>query len=238
MLMLKKAELERTLERGGRPAAPRRMPLPQIDEQGALSDYDVVVKAAPAQPYLSLQAHLPGHGRRRRDAARGRPRGNVAAASDRTSDKLVVVAYSDFEDEDLDLEVGFGLARGDQSAVALSGGVEMTLSELPAVETLATLVRSGRSPGAYRLRRARPLDGCEPLPDLRPAREVFLEPPFSGATTGRRRHGNPVPGDPGRLTPAPPPRRPHLPAGLTFATWSEALPATHDLVPDPRRARC
>jgi DNA-binding transcriptional MerR regulator len=142
MLMLRKAELERSLDEEAARLRHVESRLRQIDEQGALKDYDVVVKSAPAQPFLALRATFPGlddvmatlHDVARTVAVR------VPAQA---RDRLVVVAHSDFDDEDLDLEIGFGLTRELKRTVLLADRREMAMSELPAVETLATLVRGG-----------------------------------------------------------------------------------------------
>ena len=62
MLMLKKAELERTLSEEADRLARVESRLQQIDEQGSLGDYDIVVKAAAAQPFLSLRRTFAGMG--------------------------------------------------------------------------------------------------------------------------------------------------------------------------------
>jgi effector-binding domain-containing protein len=58
-------------------------------------------------------------------------------------DHLVVVAHSDFDDQDLDLEIGFGLTREVKRSVMLPDRRELTTRELPAVATLAPVVRRG-----------------------------------------------------------------------------------------------
>src|SRR5262245_60105925 len=60
MLMLKKAELERTLSEEAVRLRHIESRLQQIDEQGSLRDYDVVVKSAARQPYLSMRRTYPG----------------------------------------------------------------------------------------------------------------------------------------------------------------------------------
>jgi len=178
MLMLKKAELERTLSEEADRLRNVESRLMQIDEQGSLGTYDIVVKASPAQAYLSIRRTLAGIG----DAVT-LIREVVSAATQAlpapTRDKLVIVAYSDFDDEALDLEIGFSLTRTANRKVTLAGGAELTLSELPAVETMASLVRSGPMHQAHIGFGALGLwMEANRYRMTGPSREVFLEPPF------------------------------------------------------------
>jgi DNA-binding transcriptional MerR regulator len=142
MLTLRKAELERSLAEEAARLRHVESRLLQIDEQGALKDYDVVIKSAAPRPFLALRAtfpHLADVMATLRDVSR-----TVAARVPAPArDHLIVVAHSDFDDEDLDLEIGFGLTREVKRSVALPDRRELTARELPAVETLATVVRKG-----------------------------------------------------------------------------------------------
>jgi DNA-binding transcriptional MerR regulator len=178
MLMLKKAELERTLSEEAVRLRHIESRLQQIDEQGALRDYDVVIKSAPQQPYLSVRRTYAGIG----DVVamlREVSRAATARIPESARDALIVVAHSDFDDEDLDLEIGFGLKQERTKPLALPGGLEMTVNELPAVECLATLVRSGPlhqshiafgALGVWMEANSFQIAGT--------SREVFLQPPF------------------------------------------------------------
>jgi DNA-binding transcriptional MerR regulator len=178
MLMLKKAELERTLSEEAGRLRHIESRLQQVDEQGSLRDYDVIVKSAPAQPYLSVRRTFP-----RMDDAVGMLRDvarTVAAkVPQNIREKMVVVAYSDFEDEDLDLEIGFSLTEKTAKRVVLPDAAELTMTELPAVESLATVVRSGPNYQSHLGFGALGLwmeaNRCR---IAGPSREVFLEPPF------------------------------------------------------------
>lgn len=142
MLMLRKAELESSLQEEATRLRHVESRLQQIDEQGALKDYDVVIKSAPRQPFLALRAVYPGMEdvmATLRDVARA----VTARVPAHARDHMLVVAHSDFDDEDLDLEIGFGLTREVKHGVLLPDRREMTTRALPGVETLATLVRSG-----------------------------------------------------------------------------------------------
>jgi effector-binding domain-containing protein len=178
MLMLKKAELERSLSEEAVRLRHIESRLQQIDEQGALRDYDVVVKSAARQPYLSVRRTYRGI-----DDVVAMLREVTRAVSARIPesgrDAMVVVAHSDFDDEDLDLEIGVGLRQERTTPLTLPGGLEMTVNELPAVERLATLVRSGPlhqshiafgALGIWMEANGFQIAGT--------SREVFLQPPF------------------------------------------------------------
>ena len=200
MLMLRKAELERSLAEEATRLRHIQSRLQQIDEQGAIADYDVVIKSARPQPFLALRATFPDIAEvvaTLRDVARTVTARVPAAAREH----LVVVAHSDFDDQDLDLEIGFGLTRAVPNAAScLPDRREMTTRELPAAETLATLVRSGPlyqshlafgALGVWMEANGYRVTG--------PCREVFLEPPAQSADADMR-DGNPVPGGESRLT--------------------------------------
>jgi effector-binding domain-containing protein len=92
-------------------------------------------------------------------------------------DKLMVVARNDVDEEKLDLEIGFSLTRPSNATVRIAGGLALRASELPAVATMATLVRSGTNAESHSSFGAIGLwieaNGYE---IAGPCREVFLEP--------------------------------------------------------------
>lgn len=142
MLMLKKAEIEQSLHEEAARLRHIESRLQQIEAQGALADYDVVVKPGLARPFLSLRSTFP----RFMDAiamVQEVARAVTAQVPGSARERMLVVAHSDFEEEDLDLEIGFTLTREIEPAITLLERRRMTLTELPAVETLATLVRTG-----------------------------------------------------------------------------------------------
>lgn len=177
MLMLKKAELERTLSEEAVRLRHIESRLQQIDEQGSLRDYDVVVKSAARQPYLSVRRTYPGI-----EDVVGMLREVSRAAAripESARDPLIVVAHSDFDDEDLDLEIGFALKQARTKPLALPGGGEMTAGELPPIESLATLVRSGPLHQAHIAFGALGLwMEANGFQIAGPNRELFLQPPF------------------------------------------------------------
>lgn len=177
MLMLKKAELERTLSEEAARLRHIESRLLQIDEQGGLKDYDIIVKSVAAQPYLSMRRTFADM-----TEVVSALRDIVGAVRRRVSHNLrgdlTVIAYSDFDDENLDIEIGFVLKDEPARAIKMPG-IELTMNELPAVATLATLVRAGPTHqshiafgalGLWMEANEYRIDG--------PSREVFLELPF------------------------------------------------------------
>jgi DNA-binding transcriptional MerR regulator len=178
MLMLKKAELEQTLSAEQSRLRHIESRLKQIEEQGALADYDVVVKGVPAQPCLSVRAELAGMA----DAVallRAVTGAVMRGVPSQARDKLVVVAYSDFDDEKLDLEIGVGLTEQRKRTVALPNRMALVPGELPALALAAAIVRGGPT---YQAHLAFGALGvwmeANGYTVAGPCREVFLELPF------------------------------------------------------------
>ncbi|MCW0233579.1 MAG: MerR family transcriptional regulator [Ferrovibrio sp.] len=178
MLLLKKAELEQSLNAEIARLRHIESRLQQIDEQGELKNYDVILKSAPAQPYLSVRRRFNGM-----DDVVAMLRSVVQAVITQVSpgqrNELIVVAHSDFDDEDLDLDIGFGLTKSFNRAVTLSDQTVMAVTELPAVDALATLIRRG--PGEQSHIAFGALGLWMEANGYRiagPSREVFLELPF------------------------------------------------------------
>lgn len=175
MLALRKAELEQSLNEEAARLRHIESRLRQIDEEGALSDYDVVVKAARAQPYLALRRDFAGM-----DDAIAALRDIVAARIPAPArDSLVVVAHSAFEHEHLDLEIGFTLHKEIGKAVETPGGQTLRPAELPGLPALATLVRRGPNYQSHLAFGALGLwMAANGYSISGPSREVFLELPF------------------------------------------------------------
>ncbi len=178
MLALKKAELERSLAEEAARLRHIESRLTQIEQQGTLGDYDVVVKSAPATPVLSTRAVYPTFDEviaALREIAEA-VRTQVAAAA---RENMVVIAHCDFDDENLDLEIGVTLNRAVNKPVRLPSGAQLALTELPASATLATIVRSGP---LYQSHLAFGKLGvwmeANDYAIAGPCREIFLDMPF------------------------------------------------------------
>jgi len=179
MLSLRRAQVEQSLAEEQTRLRQIESRILQIEERGALRDYDVAVRREPARAFLSVRQLCPDM-----DEAIGLLQLVVRHGSGqlraRVRDKLTVVAHSDFDDAALDLEVGFTLARPVNSSVSLPGARSMTLRELEAVESMAAIVRSGPNYQSHLAYGA--LGVWMEANDFRidgPCREVFLELPFA-----------------------------------------------------------
>jgi DNA-binding transcriptional MerR regulator len=142
MLTLKRAEVERSLREEETRLRHIESRIAQIDRHGGIEGFDVILKSVEPVPFLSLHCSCTGmdevvHMVRlvAEDGAR-----QIRPA---LRDKLIVVARNDHDDEKLDLEIGFSLTRPSNAAVRLTGDYLLRAGELPAVETMATLVRPG-----------------------------------------------------------------------------------------------
>lgn len=178
MFLLKKAELERTVSEEAQRLRNVESRLQQIDEQGSVVDYDIIVKTIEPARYLSFRRAFASFG----DALSAVGDVTRAAARqlpDRVRDALVVVAYSDFDDEDIDLEIGYTLKGKIDKSMVFGDGVELKTTELPGIDRMATLVRSGPAHKIHLAFGALGLwmeaNRCE---IAGPCREVFLQPPF------------------------------------------------------------
>jgi effector-binding domain-containing protein len=176
MLTMKRAQLERSLREEETRLRHIESRIAQIDRQGGIGDYDVVVKSVAAMPFLSLRcscenmdevvqmvrAVAEDGGRQIRPSLR---------------DKLIVVARNDRDDEKLDLEIGFSLLRASNANVRIAGDHMLRAGELPAVDTMATIVRPGTNAASHGPFGAIGMwieaNGYEVAG---PCREVFLEP--------------------------------------------------------------
>lgn len=146
MLILRKAQIEQTLQEEMARLRAVETRLQQIDTSGQIQEPDVILKAVPAQQFLALRAVLPGlpairHLERRIAAV------VLATAGHSSLGNIVMVVHSPvFDPEELDVEVGYLLTEKAPQSVRLSEEQVLTLRTLPAIETMATLVHTG-SPG-------------------------------------------------------------------------------------------
>jgi DNA-binding transcriptional MerR regulator len=177
MLTLKKVELERSLSEDALRLRNIESRLVQIEEQGGMQDYDVILKSAAGQPYLALRQTFPNFA-----AAVGMVRDIAQRVGRRLPDNargdLVVVAHSDFDEENLDLEMGY-VVTDEALEPPRVPGLDLTMRELPPAPSLATLVRRGARYQAHIGYGALGLwMSANRYQIAGPSREVLLELPF------------------------------------------------------------
>jgi DNA-binding transcriptional MerR regulator len=176
MLTIKRAQLEQSLRAEEARLRHIESRIAQIDRRGGIGDYDVVTKEVAATPFLALRCACGGMDEAVRMVRLIAEEG-ARQIRPALRDKLMVVARNDHDDEKLDLEIGFSLTRPSNASVRIAGDLVLRASELPAVETMATLVRPGTNAESHSSFGAIGLwieaNGYE---IAGPCREVFLEP--------------------------------------------------------------
>jgi DNA-binding transcriptional MerR regulator len=176
MLTMKRAQVEQALRAEETRLRHIESRIEQIDRQGRIEGYDVVVKCVAATPFLSLRRTfedmdevVPVIRTIAEEAAR-----QIAPI---LRDKLIVVARNDVEDEKLDLEIGFSLTRRSNVSMRISDSSILLMNELPAVPTMATIVRSGTNAASHSSFAAiGTWIEANKYEIAGPCREVFLEP--------------------------------------------------------------
>lgn len=176
MLAMKRAQVEQSLQAEEARLRHIESRIAEIDRRGRIEDYDVIVKSVAASPVLSLRQTF-------ENMAQVVPL--ICAIAEEGArhirpalrDKLVVVARNDVEDEKLDLEIGFTLARPSNASLRLLDGSLLLASELPAVPAMATIVRSGTTAASHSSFAAiGTWIEANRYEIAGPCREVFLEP--------------------------------------------------------------
>jgi DNA-binding transcriptional MerR regulator len=144
MLTLRKAQIEQTLQEEGTRLRMVESRLQQLDVHGQIQEPDVVLKSVPAHQFLSIREVLPDM-----SAVQGRVRrvANLVPATvgGHSLDHIAVVLHNPvYDPEAFDVEIGYLFTGKAPKPVRLSEDRTLTVRELPAVETMATLVHVGR----------------------------------------------------------------------------------------------
>ena len=176
MLTLKRAQLERSLREEESRLRHIESRIAQIDRDGKADGFDVIVKSTPATPILAVNISCENMDEAVRMVRTVAEEG-TRQIGPALRDKLVVVARNDVDAEKLDLDIGFSLTRPSNASVRIAGDLVLRATVLPAVETMATVVRPGTNAeshtsfgavGRWIEANAYEIAG--------PCREVFLEP--------------------------------------------------------------
>jgi DNA-binding transcriptional MerR regulator len=150
MLLLRKAQLTQAMQDDLARLQLVEARLDQIDTFGQTQVPDVVVKAIPPHRYLALREVFSDVAAIRRLVERV----NAIVPTKMTSGSLGQVAFvihsPMFDPEAFDFEVGYLLTGKAPAAVQVSEERVLTVRDLPAVETMATLVHAGRISDTHR----------------------------------------------------------------------------------------
>lgn len=176
MLTIKRAQVEQSLREEEARLRHIESRIAQIDRHGRIEGYDVVVKSIAAVPFLSLRRSFESMDEVA-PLIRAVAEDGARQIRPALRDKLIVVARNDIEDEKLDLEIGFSLTRPSNASIRFAGSCVLEASELPAVEAMATIVRSGTNAASHSSFAAiGTWIEANRYEIAGPCREVFLEP--------------------------------------------------------------
>ena len=141
MLLLKKAQIEQTLQEEVLRLRQVESRLQQLDTSGKLTDTHVVLKSVPQQNYLATRyvGQVNRFYKLLNDIYHA-----LEANTIKSSSYVLSVVHSDiFDDVDLDWELGILVDDNATNSLALRNDQHLSLRQLPAIETIATLVFIG-----------------------------------------------------------------------------------------------
>jgi DNA-binding transcriptional MerR regulator len=145
MLMMKQAQIEQTLREELLRLRYIESRIEQIDREGELHNYDVILKSVPAQRFIGIHENSVTLADCR-ISAQEMNRLLSARLSTKALGSFIFVLHSDIWDlENLDVEIGFLLNSPKNFELAMSNGEIMRVGELPAVETMVMTTRVGQS---------------------------------------------------------------------------------------------
>lgn len=176
MLLLRRNDVERTLEHEAQRLRQIETRIAQIELEGALSADDVVERAEPARRLLAVRRTVPSFAAARALIALLREQSRACLPKGHRCQLVALAHAQQFEHDELDVEFGYALDGIEPLQPAKSS--ELRLTELPAVPRMAVCVRVGLPDDAHavtaKIGRFAAANG-----DVfdGPSREVFLQPP-------------------------------------------------------------
>ncbi len=144
MLALRKAQIEQSIQEEMARLRIVETRLQQIDTHGLVQEPDVVLKSVPAQQFLALREVLPGMSAIRRLVQHIYTVVPSVVGHNNLSNIAVIIHSPVYDPEALDVEIGYLLTGKAPKSVRLFEERVLTLRELPAIDTMATLVHVGR----------------------------------------------------------------------------------------------
>jgi DNA-binding transcriptional MerR regulator len=176
LLTAKRVEVERALRDEEARLRNIESRIALIDRSESSEGFDVVTKSVQAQPFLSLRYGCEGMDEAVRMVSSVATHGAREIRSG-LRDRLIVVARNESETSGLDLEIGYSLTQAVNANVRLADDLVLVAGELPAVDTMATIVRQGTGEDSHASFGALGIwIEANHLAIDGPCREVFLEP--------------------------------------------------------------
>jgi DNA-binding transcriptional MerR regulator len=143
MLVRKKAQIEQTLRQELARMRYIESRIDQIEREGQLRDYEVILKSVAAQPFLATRETSTSLASCRA-TAHDIGRFVFAQTSKKVLGRFLLVIHSElWEPDQLDIELGFLLNDHLEGELTLPNGKRMCVKELPAVDFLATTIHKG-----------------------------------------------------------------------------------------------
>ena len=181
MFSLRKAQIEQTLQVEAARLRAVESRLQQLEREEDFQDDDVVLKALPAQTFLSLRRHFQGL----EQALAVINQMTMAVTQQiaaKSLERFAAVIHSElYEDQDWDLEFGFYLKQSLDLTVPLPNGMVMDVRKLDPVEMAVTAVRYGGPENGHLCYSAIGTWAEKHQYELvGPGREVFIVPPKPG----------------------------------------------------------
>lgn len=179
MLLMKKAQIEQTVQQEAARLRYIQSRIEQIDLEGEMIDFDIVLKSIPAMVVLSARAILPVPRAARELVQEMRELLPARIGKGRAGKLLAIMHSKSFSEADIDIELGYELRSSFEAdfSVGLSQGRLATIRELPAEAHMLTVTRLGHPRLAHSsysaLGRWAQSNGFQ----LKgPVREVFIQP--------------------------------------------------------------
>ena len=144
MLALRKAQIEQSVQEEMARLRIVETRLQQIDAYGQVQEPDVILKSVPAQHFLALREVLPGMSAIQRLVKHIYTVVPSVVGHNSLGNIAIVVHSPVYDPEALDVEIGYLLTGKAPKSVRLSEERVLTLRELPALDTVATLVHVGQ----------------------------------------------------------------------------------------------
>ncbi len=144
MLTLRKAQIEQSVQEEMARLRMVEARLEQIDAHGHIQEPDVVLKSIPVQPFLALREVLPSLEVVRRLAERIYAVVPASVGQSSLGQVAIVIHSAMYDPDALDFEIGYVLTGKAPKTVRLSEDRTLTVCELPAFDTVATLAHVGR----------------------------------------------------------------------------------------------